>query len=110
MNKILLMTEAEFLNHYRILLDHVMDALEYDDSKGVVEMDYADNVLSIANDKGIYIINKQPSVKEIWLSSPVSGPHHFRFSNEQQKWLNKSEENLLDILSSEFKIEISNYL
>ena len=28
-------------------------------------------------DKGIYVLNKQPPNKQIWLSSPLSGPKRF---------------------------------
>jgi frataxin len=28
-------------------------------------------------DKGTYVLNKQPNNKQIWLSSPVSGPKRF---------------------------------
>jgi len=28
-------------------------------------------------EKGIYVLNKQPPNKQIWLSSPVSGPKRF---------------------------------
>lgn len=30
-------------------------------------------------DSGVYIINKQPPNKQIWLSSPVSGPKRFDY-------------------------------
>lgn len=29
------------------------------------------------NEKGTYVLNKQPPNKQIWLSSPVSGPKRF---------------------------------
>lgn len=28
-------------------------------------------------DKGTYVINKQPSNKQIWLSSPITGPKRY---------------------------------
>ena len=34
-------------------------------------------VLTITHPKGTYVINKQPPNKQIWLSSPVSGPKRF---------------------------------
>lgn len=37
--------------------------------------------------KGTYVINKQPPNKQIWLSSPVSGPKRFDYvvTNEGQE-------------------------
>jgi len=35
-------------------------------------------VLSVdMGEKGIYILNKQPPNKQIWLSSPITGPKRF---------------------------------
>ncbi|KAF8587334.1 Frataxin-like protein [Ramaria rubella] len=37
-------------------------------------------------DKGTYVINKQPPNKQIWLSSPVSGPKRYDYSEAQNAW------------------------
>ncbi|KAG9101451.1 Mitochondrial chaperone Frataxin [Ceratobasidium sp. 370] len=37
-------------------------------------------------DKGTYVINKQPPNKQIWLSSPKSGPKRYDFDAEQNEW------------------------
>lgn len=37
----------------------------------------------ITKDNKTFIINKQESLNEIWLSSPISGPQHFKFSHNQ---------------------------
>lgn len=34
---------------------------------------------------GTYVINKQPPNKQIWLSSPVSGPKRYDWLGEQPK-------------------------
>ncbi|GAA5886310.1 hypothetical protein JCM6882_001599 [Rhodosporidiobolus microsporus] len=37
-------------------------------------------------DKGTYVVNKQPPNKQIWLSSPVSGPFRFDYSPSHRTW------------------------
>ncbi|KAK5110230.1 hypothetical protein LTR62_006226 [Meristemomyces frigidus] len=71
--------EAEYHEH----ADRYMNALheraeELAEEKSDVEVDYAAGVLSISlPPAGTYIINKQPPNKQIWLSSPISGPKRF---------------------------------
>lgn len=49
---------------------------------------------------GTYVINKQPPNKQIWLSSPVSGPN--RFDLYQGEWISlRDGSKLLDILNKE---------
>jgi frataxin len=37
-------------------------------------------------DKGTYVVNKQPPNKQLWLSSPTSGPKRYDFDAEHQVW------------------------
>lgn len=37
-------------------------------------------------DKGTYVVNKQPPNKQLWLSSPTSGPKRYDFDSEHQVW------------------------
>ncbi|XP_052101329.1 frataxin, mitochondrial-like [Mytilus californianus] len=47
------------------------------------DVTYADGVLTVKiSDKwGTYVINKQSPNKQIWLSSPISGPKRYDFTN-----------------------------
>jgi len=36
--------------------------------------------------RGIWVINKQTPNKQIWWSSPVSGPRRFRYDTTDKKW------------------------
>ncbi|KAF8941852.1 Mitochondrial chaperone Frataxin [Haplosporangium gracile] len=36
--------------------------------------------------KGTYVVNKQPPNKQLWLSSPTSGPKRYDFDAEHQIW------------------------
>lgn len=51
-------------------------------------------------DVGTYVINKQPPNKQIWLSSPISGPN--RFDLYKGEWISlRDGSKLLETLSSE---------
>ncbi|KAG9101500.1 Mitochondrial chaperone Frataxin [Ceratobasidium sp. UAMH 11750] len=51
------------------------------------EVDYNSGVLTLRlGDKGTYVINKQPPNKQIWLSSPKSGPKRYDFDAERKEW------------------------
>lgn len=51
------------------------------------EVEYHSGVLTLhLGDKGTYVINKQPPNKQIWLSSPVSGPKRYDYAKENGVW------------------------
>lgn len=46
-------------------------------------MEFSAGVLTVqVEGKGTWVINKQPPNKQIWLSSPVSGPRRFDWIGE----------------------------
>ncbi|KAJ3069033.1 putative E3 ubiquitin-protein ligase HTD2 [Podochytrium sp. JEL0797] len=52
---------------------------------------------------GTYVINKQPPNKQIWLSSPISGPK--RFDHLDGEWVDsKKADRLNELLETELKI------
>lgn len=56
-------------------VESVVDALEH---PGVEEVSCSGGVLTLETaNKGTYIINKQAPNTQLWLSSPLSGPHHY---------------------------------
>ncbi|QLL30420.1 hypothetical protein HG536_0A02370 [Torulaspora globosa] len=85
-------------------LETLLDDLEalsddYPDRIPDVELTQGVMTLQVAN-VGTYVINKQPPNKQIWLSSPVSGPN--RFDLYKGDWISlRDGSSLLDILSSE---------
>ncbi|CAI2378827.1 unnamed protein product [Moneuplotes crassus] len=95
------------MSKYHEISDHFLESLceqfeaidqsEIDDvilSQGVLRIDLAD-------EKSTYIINKQSPNKQIWLSSPMSGPYRFDLDLESNKWVGKGEDCILDLLSKE---------
>lgn len=87
------------------------------------EVEYSSGVLTLnLGENGTYVINKQPPNKQIWLSSPLSGPKRYDYVPSKDGWYysrdGQSIESLLDselskVLGKEVKVgieEISNKL
>ena len=82
------------------LLESIVSQIEEVDIKSTIDIDYDGEVLTLDTKEGQYIINKHNSAKQIWMVSPISGPHHFHISEEE--WIDDQDENILDILTQEF--------
>ncbi|KAH7052652.1 hypothetical protein BKA57DRAFT_456169 [Linnemannia elongata] len=51
------------------------------------DVEYQSGVMTLKlGDKGTYVVNKQPPNKQLWLSSPTSGPKRYDFDSEHQVW------------------------
>ncbi|XP_041361659.1 frataxin, mitochondrial-like [Gigantopelta aegis] len=69
---------------------------------------FADGVLTVklGGDFGTYVINKQTPNKQIWLSSPVSGPKRYDFIKDQ--WIYKRHGvSLHNLLSTELTLSLN---
>ncbi|KAG8832847.1 Mitochondrial chaperone Frataxin [Serendipita sp. 400] len=52
------------------------------------EVEYSSGVLTLKlGETGTYVINKQPPNKQIWLSSPISGPKRYDYNTDSGKWM-----------------------
>ncbi|VDD89663.1 unnamed protein product [Enterobius vermicularis] len=68
------------------------------------DVDYAMGVLTVkvSEQVGVYVINMQPPNRQIWLSSPISGPKRYDYVNGN--WLcSRDGVSLDDILTKEFR-------
>ncbi|WP_342169868.1 iron donor protein CyaY [Rickettsia endosymbiont of Seladonia tumulorum] len=95
------MNDSEFSKIAETVIAHIADRIEEQDQD--IDVDLQSDILSIDTTNGIYVINKQSAVKEIWLSSPISGPYHFFY--EQEKWRNRAGLELMSILTDELGID-----
>ncbi|KAF9042097.1 hypothetical protein BJ165DRAFT_1529553 [Panaeolus papilionaceus] len=73
------------MDTYHQVSDHTMEQL-YEELEALIdeqgepgyEVEYHSGVLTLnLGPRGTYVINKQPPNKQIWLSSPVSGPKRY---------------------------------
>lgn len=99
------------------LLDS-LEALLDDIANPQYEVEYHSGVLTLElGDHGTYVVNKQPPNKQIWLSSPVSGPKRYDYSEDQDAWIyarearslgNLLNEELSDALGQKVDLGLSN--
>lgn len=78
---------------------------EYGDSIEVdgFDIDYGNQVLTVKlGNLGTYVLNKQTPNRQLWLSSPMSGPSRFDWDRSSQAWVyRRTRENLLQLLETE---------
>ncbi|EXB62335.1 Frataxin [Morus notabilis] len=69
------------------------------------DIDYGNEVLTLKlGELGTYVLNKQTPNRQIWLSSPVSGPYRFDWDPSAQAWIyRRNKANLLKLLEREMK-------
>jgi len=89
-----------------VAMDHLLEELEsIVDSLGRedYEVEYSAGVLTLKlGAKGTYVINKQPPNKQIWFSSPFSGPKRYDYNPTRKVWYyTRDGEQLDDLLSKE---------
>ena len=83
---------------YQILadktLDNILDFIDYDQ----IESSLSQGVLKFDIDSKSWILNKQTPNKQIWWSSPISGPLRYEFHDE-----GSNDTNMSPVLVSKWK-------
>lgn len=74
------MSNVNFDSKSLKIIQNIAKQLEDQDLSAILDIDINNDVLNISTLFGIYVINKNSAVNEIWLASPVSGPHQDRKS------------------------------
>ncbi|VEL40690.1 unnamed protein product [Protopolystoma xenopodis] len=88
---------SEFLRASDELLRHLTDRFELLPEEISLSKDYDtnffDGVLTINFGRGIgiYVINRQTPNRQIWLSSPKSGPKRFDYCTDSKNWICKRD-------------------
>ncbi|KAI5846612.1 hypothetical protein DFP73DRAFT_476155 [Morchella snyderi] len=73
-----------------------------------VDVEYSAGVLTITVPHGTYVINKQPPNRQIWISSPITGPNRFDWDPINYKWVSaRNSATLGEVLKKEIGIEFS---
>ena len=79
-----------------------------DETAQEFDVNLSSGVLTIHLSKaiGTYVINKQAPNKQIWLSSPVSGPKRYDFTNGTWQYVHDGK-HLHELLEAEFSKHLS---
>jgi len=99
------MNDSEFAALAEETIDAIAESIEAQDPEGEIDLDLNDNILTLVTEDGTFVINKQSAAKEIWLSSPITGPYHF--IAKDGSWHSRAGDDLFKILSTELKMKIS---
>ena len=99
------MQDSEFTFKVKMILDSIVQDIEDQDHECKIDIDLNDGILTLITDSGTYVINKQSAVKEIWLSSPISGPYHFIYLDSL--WKSRNGFELFTVLTNELNIKFS---
>ena len=64
-------------------------------------------VLTVEGDEGTWIVNKHAPTRQIWLSSPKSGAHHYAFEASSSLWQDtRGGPDLLATLAAELDVAL----
>ena len=78
--------DSSFSTLVQEVLERIAAALE-DAGADDLDVDLTDGVLTIEDDAGrTWVINRHVPLKQMWLSSPVSGAAHFAWKSEAGHW------------------------
>ncbi|RVD82177.1 uncharacterized protein DFL_006611 [Arthrobotrys flagrans] len=99
------------MDEYHEMADETMDEIftkleeRAEEEKGF-DVEFSAGVLTLDTPNGTYVINKQPPNKQIWLSSPVSGPKRYDWVEEEGEWVySRDKSTLSSLLAEEVGIE-----
>jgi len=89
-----IMTENDFHKQADASLEEILEVLEIlDDTMDDADINYAMGVLTIdLGVVGTWVLNKQTPNRQIWWSSPVSGPRRFELTVIDKEVINEREE------------------
>ncbi|KAF5746021.1 putative Frataxin mitochondrial precursor [Tripterygium wilfordii] len=103
-----LLQEEDFQSLADLTIHDLQEKLEeYGDDIQIdgFDIDYGSDVLTVKlGALGTYVLNKQTPNRQIWLSSPVSGPSRYDWDKDVQTWVyRRTGAKLYEVLESELK-------
>jgi iron donor protein CyaY len=97
----MLKNDNAFISEAKQVIQELGFYIEQIDYEDILGIDFLDEVLVIDTPSGQFVLNYNSPLRQIWLSSPISGPHHFSYMNKY--WINKHEQNLKTLLYKELE-------
>ncbi|KAK6528509.1 Mitochondrial chaperone Frataxin [Arthrobotrys megalospora] len=94
------------MDRYHEIADETMDDIftkleERAEIEKELDVEFSAGVLTLETPNGTYVINKQPPNKQIWLSSPISGPKRYDWVEEAREWVYSRDSSTLSGLLTE---------
>jgi len=87
---------AQFSREAEELLQQLGDQV-YDTFQGRTDVDveFSQGVLTLRFPNGTFVLNTQTPNRQIWLSSPLSGPARYYYDLDTGKWRNSRDDHML---------------
>jgi frataxin len=100
--KIPILSEEEFTNTSLKFLDNLSEAIDNINIDNL-DVNFSDGILKLNFNKNKeYVINIQRPNKQIWFSSPISGPQRYEFDKSIKQWVNiRTGVSMIDLLNNE---------
>ncbi|KAF2613305.1 hypothetical protein F2Q70_00009327 [Brassica cretica] len=103
-----ILQEDEFHKLANVTINHLLEKIEdYGDNVQIdgFDIDYGNEVLTLKlGSLGTYVLNKQTPNRQIWMSSPVSGPSRFDWDRDANAWIyRRTEAELHKLLEEELE-------
>lgn len=103
------MTLSSFIRIVETTLDNIYDTIDKKEYSFIENMNLVDNVLTI-NMKGnkTYVLNIQKPTRQLWVSSPFSGPKRFEYNDVLSKWIDIHNDkiSLYELINEEINKEL----
>lgn len=102
--------EHEFVKIAEACLEYVMETVSEFGYKAKSELsdfdtEFSQGVLTISfGDQGTYVLNTQTPNRQIWMSSPTSGPWRYAWNHKERQWISTRDGHAL---SSRLSDELS---
>ncbi len=104
-------TQSEYLSSLQHTLENISDMMDNMIDSGElktspdqeIEVDISDGVLNLqVGSAGTFVVSRQTPSRQLWLSSPVSGPWHYTYDHVKKDWLcTKGKEGFFDRMDRE---------
>ena len=97
---------TEFKIEAKKILEDLIQLVENKYENFEVDYEGENLVIQSINEDSTFIINLHEPTSQIWLSSPISGAHHFEKNKASTDWIStrNSDVNLINILEKELKV------
>lgn len=95
--------EDSLFQHGAVLfLEQVLTAVEESD-QDILDADLVDGVLTLELEDGrVFLLNRHQPLRQIWLSSPLSGASHYAFDADRAAWVStRGDDDLSLVLKRE---------
>ena len=97
---------AEFKIEAKKILDELFSFVEKEFENFDVDYEDENLVIQTFDEKRTFILSIHEPSSQIWLSSPITGAHHFEKDKGSLNWISTRDKNIIlhKLLQSELKI------